>query len=453
MSTVIQIPEVYYPLFEDKDNIRYTILLGGRGSGKSFASSIYIANKLLEEGNKILYVRYTLKSAKVSIIPEIINKLSLLGVEDMHTVTENKIVNKNTKSEVMFYGIKTSEGTNLFSRLKSIEGINILVLEEAEEIPSEKIFETIDLTIRTKNKENKVVFVFNPTIKSHWIYERFYKNLKKPDFFSGIVDGVKYIYSSFEDLLSLDECPLSDSFLNQIKLLKEKDYKRYEHVVLGKWIDQSEGAVFNFLSINNNRLCDTSNLHWFNYKIKRIAIGIDPATTAGENSDYTGIVVCGVSDDKKYYVIDDLTVKAKPDIWSKIICDLYKKYAARVPVTVIIESNQGGLMAETIIHQIDKNVKVENVRSIKSKIERALPVGNLYEQNKVIHMGTFTKLEEEMITYSKDSNFSPDRLDALVHSLTFLSAGENNQSGIFSLIEKNNNINNKISFVNKGRQL
>ena len=55
---------------------RYFIFTGGRGSGKSFAVS-YLALMLLisNENHKILYTRYTLRSAGISIIPEFKEKI------------------------------------------------------------------------------------------------------------------------------------------------------------------------------------------------------------------------------------------------------------------------------------------------------------------------------------------------------------------------------------------
>jgi len=48
-------------------------------------------------------------------------------------------------------------------------------------------------------------------------------------------------------------------------------------------------------------------------------------------------------------------------------------------------------------------------------------LGNaLYEQGKISHTLGLDKLEDEMTSYTVDSGFSPDRLDALVHCLTEL---------------------------------
>ena len=52
---------------------------------------------------------------------------------------------------------------------------------------------------------------------------------------------------------------------------------------------------------------------------------------------------------------------------------------------------------------------------------RADPIAALYEQERVSHIGVFSELEEQMCSYTPETNKSPDRLDALVWALTELS--------------------------------
>jgi phage terminase large subunit-like protein len=62
------------------------------------------------------------------------------------------------------------------------------------------------------------------------------------------------------------------------------------------------------------------------------------------------------------------------------------------------------------------------VRAFKGKYLRAEPVSALYEQGRVHHVGTFGKLEDQLISYTIDSDRkpSPDRMDALVYAITDL---------------------------------
>ena len=52
------------------NDARYFVITGGRGSGKSFAITTFLAFLSFEKGHKILFTRYTMISAGNSIIPE-----------------------------------------------------------------------------------------------------------------------------------------------------------------------------------------------------------------------------------------------------------------------------------------------------------------------------------------------------------------------------------------------
>lgn len=79
--------QIYAPLYHNKD--KFIILVtGGRGSGKSFNVSTFIERLLFEVKHptpakrivhQILYTRYTMVSASMSVIPEFMEKVELDG--------------------------------------------------------------------------------------------------------------------------------------------------------------------------------------------------------------------------------------------------------------------------------------------------------------------------------------------------------------------------------------
>ena len=150
---------------------RYFLFTGGRGSGKSFAVSMLALYLTLEKGvtHSVLFTRYTLRSASVSIIPEFKEKIELLGLTDMYYTTKDEIVNLNNGSKILFRGIKTSSGDQT-ANLKSLQGITTWIIDEAEEMTDEDIFEKIDLSVRQKDVRYRVFMIMNPTTKEHWIY-------------------------------------------------------------------------------------------------------------------------------------------------------------------------------------------------------------------------------------------------------------------------------------------
>jgi phage terminase large subunit len=227
----------YTPLFNN-DN-RYYIVTGGRGSGKSYTINMFLLALTYEVGHTILFTRYTLTSAHVSIIPEFLEKIEQLeNYQDFH-ITKDEIVNLKTGSKIIFKGIKTSSGTQTAS-LKSLAGVTCWVLDEAEELVDEDIFDKIDLSIRAKNKQNRVILVLNPATKEHFIYQKFFES-KGVEAGSNLTKGdTTYIHTTYLDNIE----NLSQSFLDQVEDTKRRRPEKYKHAILGGWLNKAEGVIF-----------------------------------------------------------------------------------------------------------------------------------------------------------------------------------------------------------------
>ena len=224
----------------DKVDSRYFIITGGRGSGKSFAINTMLLLLTQEQGHTILFTRYTLRSANISIIPEFKEKIDLLKLNHLFYITKDEIINKNSGSKILFRGIKTSSGDQT-ANLKSLQGITTWVMDEAEELVDEAIFDKIDLSVRKKGVDNRIMLVLNPATKEHWIYQRFFES-KGIDSKSNLSTGdITYIHSTYLDNIE----NLSDSYLARIKDIKNNRPAKYEHQILGGWLEKAEGVIFN----------------------------------------------------------------------------------------------------------------------------------------------------------------------------------------------------------------
>ena len=82
----------YNSLFES--DARCFIITGGRGSGKSFAATVFLTLLTMTKGIRILFTRYTMTSAHLSIIPEFLEKISLLGFENIFSIGKPILENK-----------------------------------------------------------------------------------------------------------------------------------------------------------------------------------------------------------------------------------------------------------------------------------------------------------------------------------------------------------------------
>ena len=81
----------------------------------------------------------------------------------------------------------------------------------------------------------------------------------------------------------------------------------------------------------------------------------------------------------------------------------------------------GGDLIENLLREFDPDLSFTAVRATRGKFIRAEPVAALYEKGKVSHAGMFRDLEDELTGYNPLTSVkSPDRLDALVWTLTEL---------------------------------
>ena len=231
---------------------RFFVLTGGRGSGKSFEVGRFTSLLSFEAGHKILFTRQTMTSAHLSIIPEFQDKINLLELNNFFGVQRSEIVNTSSGSEIIFKGLKTSSGDQT-ANLKSLQGVTTWILDEAEELNDEEVFDKINLSIRQKGAQNRVILILNPSTKEHWIYKRFFENAGVKEGFTGVKGNTTYIHTTYLDNVS----NLDESFLTEIERIKNNNPSKYNHVILGGWLDKAEGVVFdnwNFGEFNPDNL-------------------------------------------------------------------------------------------------------------------------------------------------------------------------------------------------------
>lgn len=315
---MIEPQAIYHPLYTDTD--KFIILItGGRGSGKSFNASTFIERLTFEmtEAEKIvhqiLYTRYTMVSAGMSIIPEMMEKIELDGTTKYFKTIKTDIVNKMTKSRIMFRGIKTSSG-NQTAKLKSIQGITTFVCDEAEEWTNEEEFDKIMLSIRKKGIQNRIIIIMNPCDSNHFIYKKYIENTHK----LVEIDGVQVQISTHPNVLHihttyLDNLEnLSPEFLKEVEDMKENNPEKYAHVVIGRWADVAEGAVFKKWGIVKE----------FPQECKKVGIGQD----FGFTNDPSAAVRCGIIDNRLY--VDELFYET--DMLSSAIANRLKPFSMKV---------------------------------------------------------------------------------------------------------------------------
>lgn len=200
-----------------------------------------------------------------------------------------------------------------------------------------------------------------------------------------------------------------------------KIVKKYEGTRLGRQeldgdvLDDNPGALFKRTQIDECRVRVAPRL-------VRVVVAVDPGFSAKEESDGTGIIVAGVGDDGRGYVIEDLSGQAELDKWAKTAVSAYHRFKAGY---LVAEMNMNGKMVEDTIRTYDPQIAFKPVRATQGKALRAEPISSLYEQGRISHVGAFAKLEDQMCTWDPTMPMkSPSRLDALVWAFTELMLGD-----------------------------
>lgn len=302
----------YADLYENTEKF-ITIVTGGRGSGKSYNVSVFLERLSFESGHKILFSRYTMASASMSIIPEFQEKIESDVASEYFDVTKTDITNTYSDSVIMFRGIKTSSGVQT-AKLKSIQGLTTFVCDEAEEWTSEEDFEKIMLSIRQKGIQNRIIIIINPCDSNHWVYKRFIENTHKLVEIDGVQvqisthPNVLHIHTTYFDNLE----NLSPEFLKEVEDMKVSNPEKYAHVVIGRWADVAEGAVFKKWGIVKE----------FPQECKKVGIGQD----FGFTNDPSAAVRCGIIDNRLY--VDELFYET--DMLSSAIANRLKPFSMKV---------------------------------------------------------------------------------------------------------------------------
>lgn len=217
---------------------------------------------------------------------------------------------------------------------------------------------------------------------------------------------------------------------------------------LRKLLDRYEGTRLGRQEIHAELLEDTPGALWQRDAIEalrlrfgkhpseflRVLVAIDPATSTNENSNETGIVVCGLGLDGMGYVLEDASGEYTPAEWGAKALELVRRWQAD---RVVAEANQGGNLVSSNLRVAvlkdesgkviarGENLPISLVHASKGKRARAEPVSALYEQQRIWHVGAFPELEDQLCGWSATSgDESPDRLDALVWGFTELMLGD-----------------------------
>ncbi len=386
----IKTPEAFAPFLAPS---RYKGAYGGRGSGKShFFATMGVATALSKPRFRLLCVREVQKSLKDSAKRLIEDKISALGVGSRFDVKQSEIGTPGG-GVISFAGMMdhTSES------VKSLEGYDAAWIEEAQSL-STRSLELLRPTIRAPGSE--IWATWNPRNPTDPIDGLLRGATPPPD---AVVRRVNYTDNPF--------------FPAELEAERQFDERakpdRYGHIWLGEYEPVAVGAIWDRATLHMHRRGVVPPM-------KRILVAIDPAVSSQPGSDEHGIVVVGVGQDGRGYVLADESMRGTPHAWATRAIAAMDRWDADA---IVIERNQGGDMCRHTLHSVRPYVRVVEVTATRGKHVRAEPIAALYHLGRVSHVGTFDKLETQMCQMTSagyEGGGSPDRVDALVWGLTEL---------------------------------
>lgn len=156
--------------------------------------------------------------------------------------------------------------------------------------------------------------------------------------------------------------------------------------------------------------------------LDRIVVAVDPAVSSRESSNETGIIVCGRGvcgckhkPESHGFTLADASGIYTPGEWAEAAVVAFETWGADA---IVAEVNQGGDLVEQNIrtHPRGERIPVIKVHATRGKAKRAEPVAAMAERGEDHHVGTFAKLEDQMVQWDPvdPKSTSPDRMDAKV---------------------------------------
>ena len=246
MEITKEVSERFTDFIFDWDYETY-LLVGGYGSGKSYHIALKIILKCLEEKRKVLVIREvydTLTESCYDLFKEILNDMDLLTTDDDKRVFKTKV--RALKSPMEFKFPNGSriifKGMDKPEKIKSLNGVSIVWLEECSEIKYEGYKEMLG-RIRTPNVSMHFILSCNPVGRDNWVYRHFFVRLDD--------EGREHVILNDEELYAKrtlirngvyyhhsipDDNPwLPSQYLKRLEEIKTYDYPLYRVARWGRF--------------------------------------------------------------------------------------------------------------------------------------------------------------------------------------------------------------------------
>ena len=173
----------------------------------------------------------------------------------------------------------------------------------------------------------KMYYDENPPDKNHWTY-RLFVTSRDPESRTPLANP--HDYAALRINPTDNEANLPVGYMAGLQGLSPRMQRRF---LLGEFRDANPSALFDQEGIDKWR-CLNGHVP----DLQRIIVAVDPSgsgDTDNQDNDAIGIVVAGLGIDGNGYVLEDLTCKAGPSTWGRIVTAAYDRGAYTVVYPVV----------------------------------------------------------------------------------------------------------------------
>ena len=203
---------VYWPYVRDYDT-RFNVYYGGAGSGKSHFVAQKLVLKCLQYKRKLLVIRKVGNTLKESVWAMFLKLLYQMPQVIKNINKSDFTIELINGSVLLFKGLDDPE------KIKSIEGITDIIVEEASEL-TEDDFDQLNLRLRAKSGMLQIHLMFNPVSKANWVYRRFFEN--------GTPEDTVIVHTTYKDNIHLPK-----EYIDSLMRLERTNPAYYKIYVLG----------------------------------------------------------------------------------------------------------------------------------------------------------------------------------------------------------------------------
>lgn len=227
MSTLrVELPPKLITLFAPpRGSLRYRVMRGGRGSGKSFSAAKMAAIWGAIEPLRILCTREYQNTIKDSFHAELKNAIkSCPWLSTQYDVGIDYLRHRSNGTEFLFKGLRHN-----IDGIKSMAQIDLVICEESETIPHSSWQDMLP-TIRAEGSE--IWIIYNQKRRDSWVAKTFDTGELPP---RTLIADINY-----------DGNPFFPAVLNEQRLHDREamDPALYRHVWEGAYYEQSDAQVF-----------------------------------------------------------------------------------------------------------------------------------------------------------------------------------------------------------------